>query len=68
LTLAERGRPARTLQVFRRIVSQMRKAAGAKLDGDPVRAVEVLSRKHGLNSDEHKGILRYLAEGGDLSL
>jgi hypothetical protein len=54
--------------VFRRIVVQMREAAGTKLDGDPVQAVEVLSRKHSLNSDEQKGILRHLIEGGDLSL
>lgn len=54
--------------VFRRILSQMREAAGAKLDGDPVQAVEVLSKKHGLNGDEQKGVLRHLIEGGDLSL
>ncbi len=54
--------------VFRRIVGQMREAAGAQLGADPVQAVEVLSRKHGLNGDEQKGILRHLIEGGDLSL
>lgn len=54
--------------VFHRIVSQMREAASAKLDGDPVQTVEVLSRKHGLNNDEQKGILRHLIEGGELSL
>lgn len=54
--------------VFRRIVGQMREAAGAKLDGDPVQAVEVLSKKHSLNGEEQKGILRHLIEGGDLSL
>lgn len=42
---------------FRRIVGQMREAAGAKLDGDPVQAVGVLSREHGLNGDEQKGVL-----------
>lgn len=54
--------------VFRRIVGQMREAAGARLDGDPVQAVEVLSKKHSLNGDEQKGVLRHLIEGGDLSL
>lgn len=54
--------------VFRRIVGQMREAAGARLDGDPVQAVEVLSKKHALNGDEQKGILRHLIEGADLSL
>lgn len=54
--------------VFRRIVGQMREAAGTRLDADPVQAVEVLSHKHGLNGDEQKGILRHLIEGGDLSL
>ncbi len=54
--------------VFRRIVSQMRDAAGARLDSDPVKAVEALSKKHALNGDEQKGILRHLIEGADLSL
>ncbi|MEP6774470.1 MAG: DUF932 domain-containing protein [Chloroflexota bacterium] len=54
--------------VFRRIVSQMREAAGARPDADPVKAVEVLSKKHALNGDEQKGILRHLIEGADLSL
>ncbi len=54
--------------VFKRIVSQMREAAGARIGADPVQAVEVLSKKHSLNGDEQKGILRHLIEGGDLSL
>lgn len=61
-----RGAMSETL--FRRIVSQMREAAGAKLDDDPVQAVEVLSKKHGLNGDEQKGVLRHLIEGGDMSV
>ena len=61
-------RGAMSETVFRRIVGQMREAAGAKLDDDPVQAVEVLSKKHALNGEEQKGILRHLIEGGDLSL
>lgn len=61
-------RGAMSEMVFHRIVSQMREAAGARLDADPVKAVEVLSKKHALNGDEQKGILRHLIEGADLSL
>jgi len=42
--------------------------AGTGIDTDPVQAVKVLSKKHGLNTDEQKGILRHLLEGEDLSL
>jgi hypothetical protein len=61
-------RGAMSETIFRRIVGQMREAASARLDSDPVQAVEVLSKKHGLNGDEHRGVLRRLIEGGDLSL
>jgi len=33
-----------------------------------VQAIEVLAKKHSLNNDEQRGILRHLIEGGDLSL
>ncbi|MDQ5822834.1 MAG: hypothetical protein M3441_01310 [Chloroflexota bacterium] len=46
----------------------MREAVGARLGADPVKVVEVLSRKHARNGDEQKGILRHLIEGSDLSL
>lgn len=51
-----------------RVVEQMRDAAGIRIDGDPVRAVETLAQRHRLNGDEQSGILRHLVEGADLSL
>ncbi len=54
--------------LFHWIIGQMREAAGAKLAGDPVQSVEVLSKEHSLNSDEQKGILSHWIEGADLSL
>lgn len=53
--------------VFRRIVNKMREAANVPIEA-PVQAIEVLARKHSLNNDEQRGILRHLIEGGDLSL
>ena len=61
-------RAALTEETFRKMVEPMREAAGAKLEGDPVEAVEVLSKKHGLNNDEKNSVLRNLIEGHDLSL
>lgn len=52
---------------FDLIVNQMREAAGQKIEGNPVAAVEVLTRKLSLSTEENTSILRHLIEGGDLS-
>lgn len=52
---------------FTRIVDQMREAAGQKIEGNPVAAVEVVTRKLSLSQEENTSILRHLIEGGDLT-
>lgn len=38
-----------------------------KIDGDPVKVVELTSRKFGLNEREQSSVLKHLIQGGDLS-
>ena len=53
--------------VFQAIVADLREARGEKIEGDPVKAVEVLAKGERLNEDERTGVLRHLIEGGDFS-
>ncbi len=46
---------------------KLRKTTGIRLAGDPVKTVEVLANRYGLNEDERSGVLRDLIEGGQLS-
>jgi hypothetical protein len=48
-------------------VNSMSELTGAKIEGDPIKAVEVLAQKVNATQDESAGILRKLIEGGDLS-
>jgi len=52
---------------FRQIAQRMQKTLGIKITGDPVKAVEVLSNRYGLNDLERGGVLRNLIAEGDLS-
>lgn len=52
---------------FDAIVNQMREAAGQKIEGNPVAAVEVLTRRLSLTEGEGTSIMRHLIEGGDLT-
>lgn len=54
--------------LFNQIVDKMRKAKGIAIVNDPIKAVEVLSKQHGLNEEEKSGVLKFLVQGGDLSL
>ena len=53
--------------VFKRTVERLRQAAGERIEGDPAKAVELLSNKFSFSQGETGGVLRYLIEGGDLS-
>lgn len=53
--------------VFARIVDRMRLSTEAKITGDPVKTIEVVTKKYGLQETERSGVLRHLIEGGDLS-
>lgn len=50
------------------IVAKLEEAAGAKITGRVQDVVELTGKEYGLNAAEQDGILKYLIEGGDLSL
>lgn len=52
---------------FEEIVRNMTLTVEQRIEGDPVAAVEVVSKKFGLTDREKSGILRNLIEGADLS-
>lgn len=58
---------ALTEDLFGRIVGDMRKAAGEKIEGDVPAAVEVLADRYTLRDEERAAVLRNLIDGGDLS-
>lgn len=53
---------------FGMIVGKLEKSAGAKITGSVPKVVEMTGKAYGLNQNEQDGILKYLIEGGDLSL
>ncbi len=53
---------------FSRIVGRLEESAGAKITGRVQDVVEVTGKEYGLGLAEQDGVLRYLIEGGDLSL
>ena len=52
---------------FERLVEQMRETTERQIEGNPVKAVEVLSNKFKLQQSESSGVLQHLIRGGDLS-
>lgn len=52
---------------FRQAAVKLQKTLGIPLTGNPVRAVEVLAMRHGLNDQERSGVLRHLIADGDLT-
>jgi hypothetical protein len=52
---------------FQATAEKMRKVLGIKLNGDPVKAVEVLAARYLLNEHERGGVLRALISEADLS-
>jgi hypothetical protein len=52
---------------FNKIIDRLRASTETSITGDPVRSVEVLSERFGLNDGERGGVLRHLVSGGDLS-
>jgi len=56
-----------TEQTFSKLVGKMKEAAGEKIEGDPVKAVELLAERLSLNEGERGSVLSHLISGGDLS-
>jgi len=54
--------------VFNKIVESLREAAGIRILGDPIKAVEQLQVRFNLTNDERGSVLRALVEGGNLSM
>lgn len=53
--------------VFKAIFDQIEEAAGLKVEGDHVKAVERVVRKYDLRESEGKAMMEHLIEGGNLS-
>ena len=53
---------------FGMVVDTLAESAGAKITGRVQDVVELTGKEYGLNQGEQDGVLRYLIEGGDLSL
>ncbi len=67
LKVQDTVRAAVDITKFSTIVEQLRSATERKIEGNPVKAVELLSERFGFNSNESGGILQHLIQGGDLS-
>lgn len=52
---------------FAKIVERLRESTETKIEGDPVKAVEVLADRFSLSDGERGGVLRHLIAGADLS-
>lgn len=50
------------------IIGKLEEAAGAKITGRVQSVIELTGREYGLSNMEQDGVLKYLIEGGDLSL
>jgi len=53
--------------VFTDIVQELRTSRGNRIEGNPVKAVEVVGQSYGLNEDEQQGVLAHLTRGGELT-
>ena len=54
-------------EMFYDIVDELRKARNEPIEGDPVKAVEVVAKTNHMTDDEGSSILRHLIQGGDLT-
>jgi len=54
-------------ETFGKFVAKMREATEERIEGNPVKAVEVLAETIGLTETEQGSVLRHLIEAGDLS-
>lgn len=52
---------------FQMILERMQETTGRVIEGDPVKAVEVVQKQFGLTDTDRGGVLKHLIQGGDLS-
>lgn len=53
--------------IFKRIVERMKLSTENEITADPVKVIEVVAKKYGLQESEGTGVLRHLIKGGDLT-
>jgi hypothetical protein len=52
---------------FNTLIDKISESTENEIEGDPVKAVEVVQKKFGFNDSEQSGVLQHLIKGGDLS-
>ena len=67
LKIRDTVRAAVDIAKFTTIVDRMRDATEQRIEGNPVKAVEVTSKTFGLSQGEHSSVLTHLIQGGDLT-
>ena len=67
LKVRDTVRAAVDVTKFTTIVERMQTATEQRIEGSPIKAVEVASKTFGLNQNESSGVLTHLIQGGDLS-
>jgi hypothetical protein len=67
LKVRDTVRAAADVAKFSMIVERMRESTQQKIEGNPVKAVEVTAKNFNLNQDESSSVLTHLIQGGDLS-
>ncbi len=67
LKVQDTVRAAVDVAKFSTIVERMREATEQRIEGNPVRAVEIASDHLGFSKEESSGILQHLIQGGDLT-
>lgn len=60
-------RAAMDAEQFSKAIAAMQETTEQRITGNPVKAVEVLTKAFSMNQDEGASIMRHLIEGGDLS-
>lgn len=56
-----------TKERFQVIVNRMKEAVDRPIEGNPVRAVEEISKRYLFSEPEHDAVIKHLIHGGDLS-
>lgn len=67
LKVQDTVRAAVDIAKFSTIVERMREATSKRIEGNPVKAVELTANHFGFNQQESSGVLQHLIQGGDLS-
>ena len=67
LKVQDTVRAAVDVAKFSTIVERMREATEQRIEGNPVKAVEVVSDYLGFSKEESSGVLQHLIQGGDLN-